>query len=492
MLKKLQKKRILELLKTSSPWKVLILDAHTHSLVSTLLRTNDLRDAGVTTHMLITSTRQHIRNTPAVYFIEPTKENLAIVKSDVAQKLYSGTYLHLCSSIPRKYLENIAYSLSEIGRGYDIRSVQDGFVDFVSLQDSLFSFEIKDSFFMLQQKNEILTNKISENLFSVFATLGESPFVIDRSNVQGLCDRFNARVEDTGLIKTGRKRPLLILLNRELDMLTPFEHVWSYNALIHDILGMKLNRIKWRGEDGEIHDFDMDTEDPFWIANQGAHFPVVAEKAEKELLDYKKEMAVRSFDENADRTVLREALASAPELSRRNEAMHRHMTICLELVRQIRERSLDEFVRSEREKQTNLEGNAEDKLRMEVVRGEGEDPLVEYTRRFGIPTRSESYNHVVSKIIGGVKKLLPVPSGTPASRIVEEVLKDVRNNKHKIYEREISRIVVFCIGGGTYTEYNSLKELEKKIGIEIIYGSTEIINSKDFIENCRKAMNINE
>lgn len=38
-------------------------------------------------------------------------------------------------------------------------------------------------------------------------------------------------------------RPLLIILDRNVDMATPLHHTWTYQALAHDVLNLSLNRV---------------------------------------------------------------------------------------------------------------------------------------------------------------------------------------------------------------------------------------------------------
>ncbi len=40
-------------------------------------------------------------------------------------------------------------------------------------------------------------------------------------------------------VQTGQfsfQRPLLVILDRNLDLATPFHHTWTYQALVHDVL----------------------------------------------------------------------------------------------------------------------------------------------------------------------------------------------------------------------------------------------------------------
>ena len=78
-------------------------------------------------------------------------------------------------------------------------------------------------------------------------------------------------------------------------------HSWTYQALVHDVLDMKLNRVTvavrpshligmWltspqSPENGRLQkkSYDIDSKDFFWAKNAGNPFPQVAEDIDAEL-----------------------------------------------------------------------------------------------------------------------------------------------------------------------------------------------------------------
>ena len=38
-------------------------------------------------------------------------------------------------------------------------------------------------------------------------------------------------------------RPILVILDRQVDLATPLHHTWTYQALAHDVLQYSLNRV---------------------------------------------------------------------------------------------------------------------------------------------------------------------------------------------------------------------------------------------------------
>jgi hypothetical protein len=71
------------------------------------------------------------------------------------------------------------------------------------------------------------------------------------------------------------RRPLLVLLDRNVDLAAMLHHPWTYSALVHDALGLRLNRVKLSDGDA-TKTFDLDAHDTFWTSQGGATFPQVA------------------------------------------------------------------------------------------------------------------------------------------------------------------------------------------------------------------------
>lgn len=67
---------------------------------------------------------------------------------------------------------------------------------------------------------------------------------LDKKLRENLFDaRNNLFQTDTQSRNFNFQRPLLIVLDRNVDMATPLHHTWTYQALAHDLLNMALNRV---------------------------------------------------------------------------------------------------------------------------------------------------------------------------------------------------------------------------------------------------------
>ncbi len=168
---------------SSNPWKILIYDKHTRSIISPLLSVSQLRSQGVTLHLLLHSDREPIPDVPAIYFVQPTHENLSAIARDCSKHLYQRAHLHFSTRMERPAMEEFARLVVNTGGLDNIASVHDQFVEFACLENRLFSLNVAESYVLYnnpganEQDIEMAMNGIAGGLFSVVATLGCVPVI---------------------------------------------------------------------------------------------------------------------------------------------------------------------------------------------------------------------------------------------------------------------------------------------------------------------------
>lgn len=79
-------------------------------------------------------------------------------------------------------------------------------------------------------------------------------------------------------------KAVLIILDRNTDLTVPLHHTWTYQALVHDLLNLNLNRVQVEVKetsdsnaktDQKVYDLDS-ASDSFWSQNVGTPFPNIA------------------------------------------------------------------------------------------------------------------------------------------------------------------------------------------------------------------------
>lgn len=156
-----------------------------------------------------------------------------------------------------------------------------------------------------------------------------------------------------------QQRPVLIILDRNVDLASMFSHSWIYQCMVSDVFELRRNTIKVVKYDDKdnshVKSYDVDPKDFFWNKNSQLPFPDVVENADVELNLYKKDAqeltnrtGISSIndinpDANADTSLIQQAVEALPELTARKTTLDMHMDVLGSLLKELEARTLDKF-----------------------------------------------------------------------------------------------------------------------------------------------------
>ncbi|ESQ50666.1 hypothetical protein EUTSA_v10022599mg [Eutrema salsugineum] len=361
-------------------YKILIYDKFCQNILSPLIHVKDLRKHGVTLYFLLDKDRKPVQDVPAVYFVQPTQSNIQRIIADASNFLYDTFHLNFSSSIPRKLLEDLASETLKRSSVEKVSKVHDQYLEFVTLEDNLFSLAQQSTYVQLNDPSagdkeiEEIIEKVASGLFCVLATLGVVPVIrcprggpaemvaslLDQKLRDHLLSKNNLFTEGGGFMSSFQ-RPLLCIFDRNFELSVGIQHDFRYRPLVHDVLGLKLNRLNVQGEKGGMNLFELDSFDPFWSANSSLEFPEVAVEIETQLNKYKRDVEEvnkrtgggnggAEFDGTdliGNTKHLMNAVNSLPELTERKKVIDKHTNIATALLGQIKERSIDAYTKKE-------------------------------------------------------------------------------------------------------------------------------------------------
>ncbi|XP_042646738.1 sec1 family domain-containing protein 1 isoform X2 [Tyto alba] len=416
-------------------WKVLIYDRFGQDIISPLLSVKELRDMGITLHLLLHSDRDAIPDVPAVYFVMPTEENIDRMCQDLRNQLYESYYLNFISAISRSKLEDIANAAIGANAVTQVAKVFDQYLNFITLEDDMFvlcnqnkelvSYRAINRPDITDTEMETIMDTIVDSLFCFFVTLGAIPIIrcsrgtaaemvavkLDKKLRENLRDARNSLFtgDTLGAGQFSFQRPLLVLVDRNIDLATPLHHTWTYQALVHDVLDFHLNRVNLEESTGmesspagarpkkkNKKSYDLTTSDKFWQKHKGSPFPEVAESVQQELESYRAQedevkrlksiMGIEGEDEGAismlsDNTAkLTSAVSSLPELLEKKRLIDLHTNVATAVLEHIKSRKLDVYFEYEEKimsKSTldkslldmisDPDGTPEDKMRLFLI-----------------------------------------------------------------------------------------------------------------------------
>ncbi|KAL7770129.1 hypothetical protein CFE70_000062 [Pyrenophora teres f. teres 0-1] len=350
-------------------WKVLVVDSEARDVISTVLRVNDLRAAGVTVHFNIKAKRHPIPDTPAIYLISPTSENINLVAKDLQEAMYQPVYINFLSSIPRALLEDFGGQVAASGAEH-IAQIYDQFLNFSTPNSDLFSLNIPNAYRIINSANtpdqelDELIDRIVSGLFSVVITMAVAPII--RCPKGGAAELIAAKLDrklrdyilnskEIFSSAASSPRPVLIILDRSIDV--------------------KKNTI------------DLTATDYFWSRNAALPFPEAAEDVTNEWQMYQQDAEKltrntpsKSIDDLAEANFashLKGAIAQLPALQEKKRVLEGHMAILESLLDGIRNRKLDEWFQRE----ADLAKETPESV-LQIIRGEGGNDPTDKLRFF--------------------------------------------------------------------------------------------------------------
>lgn len=299
------------LLKDIPTWKILVFDELGRNVISPVLQVSDLRSMGVTLHVSIAANRQPIPDVDAIYLIEPNSKNLQQITNDLQKNLYNSASINFLSSVPRPLLEDFAAQTAAAGTSEKIAQIFDQYLNFIVPEPDLFSLGMQKehTYWALNsaktQDEELdrVIDRIVSGLFSVVVTLGVIPIIRcpRGAAAEMVATKLDRKLRDhilnskdnlfsahrAAASSTGTPKPLLVIMDRNIDLIPMLSHSWTYQSLCADVFGLsESNRITIESpvdsnnpaKGTNKKTYDLAADDFFWAKNSCLPFPQVSKK----------------------------------------------------------------------------------------------------------------------------------------------------------------------------------------------------------------------
>ncbi|KAI1610850.1 Sec1-like protein [Exophiala viscosa] len=412
----IQRSIILDTIRTTSgrDWKVLVLDEQSRQLVYNVTKEDDILNANITNIEQIEERRQTLSDTDAIYLLSPLPHIVECLKADLGRKRYRRAHLIWTSQLPRALGEEIFRSESRARLIVESRTLN---IDFFPRESNLITFREPWSFHLLYHpacdalvKNHL--DALTQKIVSICVSLGEYPLIRfykprdhDRHPAEVLCyhlasfiqaalDNY-ARDERNDFPPqnlSSRPRAVLLLTARSMDLMSPFVHELTYQAMAMDLLPIRddddkvtYRNIIRRGQpDQEEKDVEITEKDNLWVAHRHMHMKDLLVKLSEEFRKFQARNP--QFADNdgqpASINTIKDMLAGLPEFQEGKEAFSLHIDMAEKCAKIFADHKLLDVVSVEQSLSTGMdEDNKRPKnLADQIVRLLDDDSVIHEDR----------------------------------------------------------------------------------------------------------------
>ena len=252
--------------------KVLLFDDETSHMASLVYTQSELLKHDV---VLIESLQSRIPKPvdealtclQCVCVIRPTTQNIHDLCRELNCPHFNSYYIFFTNVVKREGLQQIAFADHQ-SKVFVIHEI---FVDVLALNRRLFSLGVSSCIQALERSgNEAKMQRIVDGLFSLLCSfkLKTAIRVDAQSQVcRAIGERLSKQVTDNSdLFQNTNATSMVLLVDRRFDPMTPLLHTWSYQGLLHEILGIRNNIVVQKGGQRKTVVVDERT-DEFFAAN---------------------------------------------------------------------------------------------------------------------------------------------------------------------------------------------------------------------------------
>ena len=491
-------------------------------------------------------------NLNGIFFIRPTINNLEELKRILQSSNFKEINLFFTNQLTDDYLQKLAqYDIN-----MQVKNVQEIYLDYYIINSNVFHLNIENCICNLDMnpiekwnQDDVMSNeRIYQGLISACLSNRMKPII---KSVRGsdICQNLGkklAKFFDDNYDNFIRKEcgsnfnGILLLYDRKEDPISPLINQWTYQAQLHEILGIKNNVIELK-KGSDIKDkaekyviSDVESIDKFYSKYKFADYGTVANAVQQEADKLKSDSDMLNKESSIEE--LRKIIDQLPEKKKESMAITKHYKLFYSLSEYVTKHKLMDL--SKIEQDISVNDNKKDqfnqisqiisdpkvqhldkcKLYLLYMLRYQNDPSVSNLKNIMIENKLGdwvSYGDALLKYAGKERRKLDcfqdkdiLSKGKKffmnafgqgnenafmqhisyLNGIVERMLKGrsrenetININCNSMSEPKVNNLIVFVFGGITFEEIRDLTLLGNQLGINIICGGTNVINSKSFL-----------
>ena len=358
---------------SSAKMKVLLLDRETVSIISTAVTQSSLLNHEVyLIDSLDNASRERMRHMRCLCLVRPSPETIQLLIDELRDPKYGEYYLYFTNVAKKSSLERLA----EADDHEVVKLVQEHFADYTVVNPDLFSLGLS----LPQQRiwagssdtwNPDSLQRCAEGVLAVLLSLKKKPFIrYEKSSP--MCKKLASEVrylmtqeEQLFDFRKTDTPPILLILDRREDPVTPLLTQWTYQAMVHHLLGIQNGRVDLSSVPDirpELKEIVLSQDqDPFFKKNMYQNFGDLGGSIKEYVEQYQSKTKNNADIESI--TDMKRFIEEYPEFRKLSGNVSKHVTLVSELSRRVGAENLLEVSELEQSLACNDNHNTDLKVR---------------------------------------------------------------------------------------------------------------------------------
>ena len=235
----------------SPKMKILLLDSETVSIVSTAITQSTLLKHEVfLIDRLDNSARERMRHLRCLCFVRPSPDSIQFLIDELREPKYGEYNIYFSNIIRKSSLERLA----EADDHEVVKAVQEYFADYIVVNPDLMSLNLSFPTQRLWSHSPDIWNtdtlqRTTEGVVALLLSLKKNPLIRYEKNslmAKKLATEVRYQITQEEQLFDFRKMdtpPILLIVDRRDDPITPLLSQWTYQAQVHELLGIRNGRV---------------------------------------------------------------------------------------------------------------------------------------------------------------------------------------------------------------------------------------------------------
>lgn len=229
--------------------KILLMDAKTTGVISMVYSQSEImqKEVYLCDRLDNFKNREPLRHLKCLTFLRPTEENINLLSQELRAPLYGSYFLHWSNVISKSDVKRLA----EADEQEVVREIVEYFADYIPINPHTFISNIPHG--PIFTEVDLIDDKTAQNialaLMSYVLSVKKAPLIRFTEwslPCQKIADKFsNLMNKESNLFDFSQRqgKPVLLILDRRDDCVTPLLNQWTYQAMVHELLTIKNHRV---------------------------------------------------------------------------------------------------------------------------------------------------------------------------------------------------------------------------------------------------------